>query len=127
LDNRQERIKRQRMKTGSNDSRDITGEKYWKIYGRLINSADIGTFLATTSWILFWLDHIPQHIFHSHVVTAILFMAALLSGLLGAWIMVRTGNMLGTKGDRRLHLLMIGYTILASAAGITAHVMFPAH
>ena len=115
------------MRKGPIDTKDLTSEEYWEIFGSLITSADLGTVLATTGWLFFWFDRIPQHIFHTHVLTVIFFFTGLLAGLYGAWLMIRTGNRMGTKADRRLHILMVCYAVTSSATGILAYILFPVH
>lgn len=115
------------MRTRNVKTNLLSKEEYWENFERLINSADLGTVLASTGWILFWFDHIPGHFFHMHVFTIAVFAAAFMAGIRGAWIIVRAGGWLGTKGDRRLHFLMVFYTIVAAVTGIVSYVIFPAH
>jgi len=115
------------MKRIFNDTQALSTGQYWKIFGRLISSADTGAVLGCLGWILFWLDHIPGHIIHAHPVTALVFLAAFSAGLMGAVIMVQTRNQLGTKTDRFFHILKVCYAIFASLTGILAYFIFPPH
>ena len=78
------------MKTALIDTSALSSEDYWKYFQRLINSADIGTTLTTLGWILFWLDHIPEHVIHTHFITGFMF--------LGALSLTKTPDMLGLAG-----------------------------
>ena len=108
-------------------SHTLSSETYWKYFQKLIYSADIGTALTTLGWILFWFDHIPDHIIHTHFITGFIFFGALLSGLVGARVMIRTKNRLGTRSDRIFHMIKIVYTLTSSISGIGAYFIFPAH
>jgi len=115
------------MKTAAIDTAAISGEEYWKYFQRLINSADAGTTLTTLSWILFWLDHIPAHVIHTHFVTGFMFLGALFFGIVGTRVMIQTRNRLGTKSDRFFHLVKISYTLVSSVTGILAYLAYPPH
>ena len=115
------------MKTATIDTSALSSEEYWKHFQRLIYSADFGTTLTTLGWILFWLDHIPGHVLHTHFFTGFMFFGALFCGLVGTRIMIRTGNRLGTSSDRFFHMIKIVYTLTSSTSGIWAYFMFPAH
>jgi len=113
------------MNTSNIDTSALSNEEYWKYFQKLIFTADSGTTLTTLGWILFWLDHIPDHVIHTHYVTGYLFLGALSMGLAGAHVMIRTRNRLGTSGDRRFHLVEIIYTLVSSISGIYAFLKFP--
>ena len=113
------------MKVAIIDTNALSSEDYWKHFQRLINSADIGTTLTTLGWILFWLDHIPGHVIHTHFITGFMFLGALSFGLTGARVMMRTRNQLGTRADRFFHLIKIIYTLSSSISGIWAYFVFP--
>jgi hypothetical protein len=115
------------MRTGYIDTSTLSREEYWKHFQKLILAADSGTTLTTLGWILFWLDHIPGHVIHTHFITGFVFLAALAFGLVGIRVMFRTRNRLGTGKNRFFHLLKISYTILASGSGIWAYLVFPPH
>lgn len=107
------------------DMNRVSREEYWKYFQRLIFTADGGTGLTTLAWVLFWLDHIPDHFIHFHLFTGILFLTALLLGLSGAAVMIRTKNRLGSPPDRFLHLAQIIYTLISSTSGIYAYLIYP--
>jgi hypothetical protein len=113
------------MKAGVIDTSTLSNEIYWKYFQKLIFTADGGTTLTTMGWILFWLDHIPEHVIHSHFITGFLFLGALSLGLAGARVMVQTRNRLGTRADRFFHFVKISYTLLSSISGIYAYLRFP--
>ena len=113
------------MKPAIIDTTALSNEEYWKYFQKLIHSADIGTTVTTLGWILFWLDHIPGHVIHTHFITGFMFLGALSFGLVGARIMMQTRNRLGTSTDRFSHLLKITYTLSSSISGIWAYVVFP--
>ena len=113
------------MKTGYIDTSTLSIEEYWKHFQKLIVTADGGTTLTTMGWILFWLDHIPEHVIHAHFITGFLFLGALSMGLVGARVMIQTRNRFGTKTDRLFHLAKISYTLLSSISGIYAYLRFP--
>jgi hypothetical protein len=113
------------MLTGLIDTSTLSNEDYWKHFQKLIVTADNGTTLTTLGWILFWLDHIPGHVIHTHFVTGFLFLSALSLGLIGAKVMIRTSNRLGTSADRFFHMIKITYTLISSVSGILAYFMFP--
>ena len=113
------------MKTGVIDTSTLSNENYWKYFQKIIVTADGGTTLATMGWILFWLDHIPEHVIHSHFITCFLFLGALSLGLAGARVMIQTRNRFGTRADRFFHLVKISYTLLSSISGIYAYLRFP--
>ncbi len=113
------------MKTGSINTSTLSIENYWKHLQKLIVTADSGTTLTTMGWILFWLDHIPEHVIHTHFITVCLFLGALSMGLAGARVMMQTRNRLGTRADRFFHLVKISYTLLSSVSGIYAYLRFP--
>lgn len=115
------------MKITVIDTSALSSEDYWKYFQKLIYSADIGTTLTTLGWILFWLDHIPDHVIHAHFFTGFIFLGALISGLIGTRVMIRTRNRLGTGSDRIFHLIKIVYTLTSSTSGIWAYFMFPPH
>ena len=103
----------------------LSREDYWKYFEKLIHCADIGTTLALLGWILFWFDHIPDHVIHTHFVTGFMFIAALSFGFVGARVIIQTRNRLGTSTDRIIHLLKVIYTLSASILGIWAYFRFP--
>ena len=70
------------MKAGSIDTSTLSMEDYWKHFQKLIVAADSGTTLTTMGWILFWMDHIPEHIIHAHFITGFLFLGALFLSLI---------------------------------------------
>ena len=107
------------------DTSSLSGEEYWKHFQTLIFTADSGTTLTTLGWILFWLDHIPEHVVHTHFLTGFLFLGALSLGLAGARVMIRTRNRLGTRADRFFHMIKIIYTLISSVMGIWAYIVFP--
>jgi hypothetical protein len=113
------------MKIGCIDTSTISYESYWKHFNKLIVAADSGTTLTTMGWILFWLDHIPEHVIHAHFITGFLFLGALSMGLVGARVMIQTRNRFGTRADRFFHLAKISYTLLSSISGIYAYLRFP--
>ena len=113
------------MKTGRIDISSLSREDYWKYFRRIIFCADTGTIVATMAWIMFWLDHIPQHVIHTHFISGFGFLAALSLGLSGAWTMVSTGNRLGAANDRLSHLVKILYTLSSSVSGIWAYWVYP--
>jgi len=113
------------MKKGFIDTSTLSSEDYWKYFQRLINTADGGTTLTTLGWIVFWLDHIPDHVIHLHFITGFLFIGALSLGLAGARVMIQTRNRLGTSTDRFSHLVKIAYTLTSSISGIWAYIVFP--
>lgn len=112
------------MKMAFVDTSTLTREEYWKFFQKLIITADSGTTLATMGWVVFWLDHIPGHVIHLHFITAFLLLGALYLGLRGAHIMIQTGNRLGTRSDRFLHIIKIAYTLVSSISGIYAYLKF---
>jgi len=113
------------MGKGVIDTSVLSSEDYWKYFQKIIYTADSGTTLATLGWILFWLDHIPEHVIHTHFITGFLFLGALSLGLAGTRVMMQTRNRLGTSADRFLHLVKIIYTLVSSISGIYAHLRFP--
>ncbi len=113
------------MKTGVIDTSTLSNEDYWKHFQKIIVTADSGTALTTMGWILFWLDHIPEHIIHAHFITGFLFFGALSMGLAGARVMIQTRNRFGTRADRFFHFAKISYTLLSSISGIYAYLRFP--
>ncbi len=113
------------MQTGFIDTSTLSSEDYWKYFQILIYAADSGTTLTTLGWILFWMDHIPGHVIHTHFITGFLFLGALSLGLAGARVMMRTRNRLGTSADRLSHLVKIFYTLTSSISGIYAYLSFP--
>ncbi len=106
---------------------DFGQRDYWKLFEKLILAADSGTTLSCLGWIFFWLDHIPQHLIHTHFLTAASFLAALVMGLYGTGILWISRNRLGTKTDRFFHFLKVTYTLMASVSGLAAIYFFPAH
>lgn len=100
-------------------------EEYWKQMGRLIISADVGAFAACTGWIFYWLDHIPNHVIHLHIIAPFLFLASLSAALYGATTLLKTGNRLGSRRDRIWHLIEISYAMVASISGIIAYFLNP--
>ena len=113
------------MKTAAINTSTLSREDYWKHFQRLIYTADTGTSLTTLGWVLFWLDHIPDHVIHTHFITGFLFLGALSLGVAGTRVMILTGNQLGTKADRFFHFIKICYTLLSSTSGIYAYLKFP--
>jgi hypothetical protein len=113
------------MKTGFIDTSTLSNENYWKYFQKLIYTADSGTTLTTLGWIVFWLDHIPEHVIHLHFITGFLFLGALSLGLAAAHIMIQTRNRLGTNADRFFHLVKTIYTLASSISGIYAYLRFP--
>ena len=113
------------MRKGVIDTSVLSSEDYWKYFQKLIYTADSGTTLTTLGWILFWLDHIPEHVIHTHYITGFLFFGALSLGLAGAKVMMQTGNRLGTSTDRFFHIVKITYTLISSISGILAYIAFP--
>ena len=103
----------------------LSPEEYWKQMGRLIISADVGAFAACMGWIFYWLDHIPNHVIHLHVMAPFLFLASLSAALVGATTVMKTGNRLGSRRDRIWHLLEISYALFASISGIIAIFLNP--
>ncbi|GBE14087.1 MAG TPA: hypothetical protein ENH32_06640 [Proteobacteria bacterium] len=99
--------------------------EYWKIFGNLIESADAGAVAGCLGWIFYWLDLVPDPLFRTHVLSEATFLVALLAGLRGMWIMVRTKNSLGTRKDRALHIAEISYAIIASLSGLTVNLVLP--
>jgi len=115
------------MGAGDMDIGALSREEYWHHFEELIFAADSGTILTILGWILFWLDHIPGHVIHTHFVTGFVFLAALAFGLVGIRVMFRTRNRLGTRSDRISHILKITYTLFSSGLGIWAYLSFPPH
>lgn len=115
------------MKAAAIDTTALSREDYWKYFQTLIHSADIGTTLGALGWILFWFDHIPDHIIHTHFVTGFVFIGALCFGLAGTRIMILTRNNLGTSTDKFFHMAKIIYTLTSSISGIWAYIVFPPH
>ncbi len=113
------------MKNRAIDTSDLSREDYWRLFGRIIVSADIGAFAACLGWILYWFDHIPDHIIHAHAVPPFLFLISLSAALNAAVITLRTGNRLGTRGDRIWHIVEILYALFASVFGIIAYFINP--
>ncbi len=113
------------MKTGFIDTSTLSSEDYWRYFQKLIYSADGGTTLTTMGWIVFWLDHIPDHVIHLHFITSFLFLGALYLGLRGVHVMKQTRNRLGTSADRFFNLVKITYTLTSSISGIVAYLVFP--
>lgn len=113
------------MKNRAIDTSDLSREDYWRLYGKVIVSADIGAFAACLGWILFWFDHIPDHVIHAHLVTPFLFFIAFSAALNAAVITMRTGNCLGTRRDKIWHIFEILYALLASISGIIAYFINP--
>lgn len=105
----------------------LSSRQYWRHFGRLIQSVNYGAALACTGWLSFWFDHIPNHVFHTHALTIILFLAALGCGISAGLIMVRTGNRLGTRRDRVFHVALLVYILLGAVSGLTAFAYFPPH
>ena len=112
------------MKTSFIDTSTLSVEDYWKYFQKIIITADSGTTLTTLGWIVFWLDHIPDHVIHLHFITGFLFLGALSLGLAGTRVMIQTRNRLGTSADRFFHLVKITYTLTSSISGIVAYFVF---
>ena len=112
------------MKTGFIDTSAISREDYWRYFQKLIYTADGGTTLTTLGWIVFWLDHIPEHVIHLHFITVYLFLGAFSLGLAGVHVMIQTRNRLGTSTDRFFHLVKIIYTLISSISGILSYIVF---
>ena len=112
------------MTIGYLDTGTLSIDEYWKHFQRLIYAADAGTTLTTLGLILFWLDHIPDHVIHTHFITSFLFLGALFMGLAGARVMLLTRNRLGTTSDRFSHMIKIIYTLTSSISGIWAYLVF---
>jgi len=115
------------MRRISIDTQALSTEEYWKLFGRLIISADAGAILGCLGWMLFWFDHIPDHLFHFHPLTVTVFVAAFWAGVVGALVMIKTRNRLGTKTDRFFHVLKVFYAIFAALTGIFAYFSYPPH
>ncbi len=113
------------MKNRAIDTNNLSREEYWRLFGRVIVSADIGAFAACLGWILYWFDHIPDHIIHLHGITPFLFLASLSAALYAGVITVKTGNKMGARGDRSWHLFEIFYALFASISGIIAYLAIP--
>ena len=103
----------------------LSNEEYWKLLGRVIISSDISAFAACLGWIIYWLDHIPNHVIHLHWFSPFLFLASLSAALYAAVIIMKTGNRLGARRDRILHIFEITYAFFASVSGIAASFLNP--
>ncbi len=109
------------------DVHNIPHREYMNLFGRLIQSTYAGSVLACLGWITFWLDHIPDHVFHLHMITQILFLTALVCGGYGMWIIFLTGNRMGTGWDRLWLSLEALYALSAGLLGLLAYQIFPPH
>jgi hypothetical protein len=109
------------------DIDNFSHKEYLRLFEKLILYADMGAVFACIAWMFFWLDHIPSHVIHTHVVTPFLFLVALLSGVYATWIIIRTDNQIGTNWDRIWIFLEALYATGASILGIAAYIIFPPH
>ncbi|MDF1535137.1 MAG: hypothetical protein P1S46_01375 [bacterium] len=103
----------------------LSPKEYWNLFGKLIISADVGALSACLGWILYWFDHIPDHVIHLHGTSPLLFLVSLSAALYAAVITVRTGNRLGARNDRTWHTFEILYAFFAGVSGITAYFINP--
>lgn len=113
------------MKESHISDSSLSQDEYWKLLGRVIVSADIGAVAACVGWIIYWLDHIPNHVVHLHWMSPFFFLASLSTALYAANIIMRTGNRLGIPRDRVWHIVEIVYAIFASGTGIAAYFLNP--
>lgn len=97
------------------------------LFGRLIDFADAGAILSCLGWIFFWLDSIPYHLIHFHMVTQAFFALALLCSLYAAWLMLRTANRMGTRQDRVTLALEVLYGVTTSPLGLVVFYLYPPH
>lgn len=117
------------MAAGTIDVASLSRGGYWKLFTRLIEMARIGATAGCLGWLLFWFALVPD--FHnlttriSSVLSIASFLAATGAGFTASFIMARTGNRLGTRGDRIVHLVQAAYAILAGLSGIYAHFRWP--
>ena len=111
----------------SADVHNVSKERYWKAFGRLIQLADAGVVLGVMGWVFYWMDAVPDPLFHTHHISRITFLLALLAGLYGSWIIIRKKIRLGTRRDHILHIIYLSYAILAGLLGIAANIMYPLH
>ncbi|TNF50572.1 hypothetical protein EP232_00525 [bacterium] len=115
------------MKEFRIDVNNLSQKEYLRLFGKLILYADMGAVCACLAWMFYWLDHIPSHVFHTHLITPFLFLAAMMSGLYAIWIMIRTGKWVGTRSDRFWIFLEASYATGASILGIIAYFIHPPH
>ena len=113
------------MQRSTIDTDHLSREDYWRLFGKVIVSADIGAFAACLGWIIYWFDHIPDHVLHLHVIAPFLFLTSLSAALYAAVITMKTGNRLGAPKDKIWHIFEILYALLASISGIIAYFINP--
>ena len=113
------------MKNQGINMDNLSNEEYWKLLGRVIVSADISAFAACLGWIIYWLDHIPNHVIHLHWFSPFLFLVSLSAALVAANIIMRTGNRLGVRRDKVWHIFEVTYALFASVSGIAAYFLNP--
>ena len=113
------------MNKVSPDENSLSLDAYWKDLGRVIISSDISAFAACLGWIMYWLDHIPDHVIHFHGFSWFLFIVSLAAAGNVAVILYRSEVKLGSRGDRAWHLFEITYSILASISGLAANFLNP--
>jgi len=109
------------------DVQTVSRERYWRTFGRLIQVADVGVVLGVMGWVFYWMDRVPDPLFHTHIISQIMFLTGLLAGLYGSWIIIRKKVRLGTRRDHVLHIIFLSYAILAGLLGLMANYMYPLH
>lgn len=109
------------------DVHNVSKERYWKAFGRLIQVADVGVVLGIMGWVFYWMDRVPDPLFHTHIISEVMFLTGLLAGLYGSWIIIRKKVRLGTSKDHVLHIIFLSYAILAGLLGIVANILYPLH
>jgi hypothetical protein len=100
-------------------------KEYWKQFGRLITAADKGAVITCIGWIFFWMDHIPEHIFHTHFLVNIVFIVSLGIGIHGTYLMLTNRGRFGTRADRIYLKLQLSYAIFGSIMGLIVGRIFP--
>ena len=109
------------------DIKNLSHKEYLRLFGKLLLYADTGAVIACLAWMAYWLDHIPGHVIHTHMITPFMFLAAMVCGIYATWIMIRTGRQVGTGLDRFWILMEASYAVTASILGIIAYIIFPPH
>ena len=115
------------MKGEKLDVDNLTHHQYWRLFDGLLNAANVGATTACMGWIFYWLDLVPNPVFHTEILSWVFFLTSLAAGLTGTVIMILTRNRLGTKNDRLLSVLQISYSLIAAVSGIMVQIIYPSH